>query len=263
MWMIARYLPAAPFSLKPAAATSSGGKTLLVMTPYAIKMALLDVAIRTLGLSAGEELFPRLRDLSVSIAPPKDILVFKTFSKIWRPVESKDSKKPGETQEEFDARMQEKLAEKMERGQYPFYSTISFREYVSYRELFQLAFAAPDGQELPQELANLLRGINYLGKRGGFVQMMELPYWQEQLNRDEFVDLTFSGLQDFAADGTLQILDDCGKNLTFSHANIYSPKRITSGKERIHHHIVLPYRLARSSRGYSWYQRIATQGEEV
>src|SRR6266566_2429306 len=101
MWMIARYLPVAPFSLKPAAATSSGGKTLLVITPYAIKMALLDVAIRIMGITGGENLFPRLRDLSVFLAPPRDILVFKNFSKTWRPVESKDTKKPDETKEEF------------------------------------------------------------------------------------------------------------------------------------------------------------------
>lgn len=263
MWMTAQYLPVAPFSLKPAAVTSSGGKTLLVMTPYAIKMALLDVAIRTLGLPAGEELFPHLRDLSISIAPPKDILVFKTFSKIWRPVESKDSKKPSETQEEFDLRIQEKLAGKMERGQYPFYSTISFREYVSYREPFQIAFRAPDTEDLPQALSRLLCGINYFGKRGGFVQIIELPQRQNQIKKHEFVDLTCNGLQDFLADGTLQILDDCGKSLTFSRANIYSPERVTIGKERIHHHIVLPYRLARSSRGYSWYQRIRTSGEEA
>ncbi len=185
MWMIARYLPVAPFSLKPAAVTSSGGKTLLVMTPYAIKMALLDVAIRTLGVEAGAALFPRLRDLSICLAPPRDILVFKTFSKIWRPVESKDSKKPTETPEEFEARMQEKLAEKMQRGQYPFYSTISFREYVSYREPFQLAVGAADMVELPQELSMLLGNINYVGKRGGFVQVVEPPHLQEQLHERE------------------------------------------------------------------------------
>ena len=66
MWIVARYLPVAPFSLKPAAATSSGGKTLLIPTPYAIKMALLDVAIRTSGIEEGERLFPFLRDLAVS-----------------------------------------------------------------------------------------------------------------------------------------------------------------------------------------------------
>src|SRR6266487_5523575 len=90
MWIVARYLPVAPFSLKPAAATSSGGKTLLVPTPYAIKMALLDVALRTLGLAEGERLFPALRDLSIALQLPQDLVVMKGFSKIRRPFESKE-----------------------------------------------------------------------------------------------------------------------------------------------------------------------------
>src|SRR5260370_9021488 len=90
MWIVAQYLPVAPFSLKPAAATSSGGKTLLAPTPYAIKMALLDVAIRTLGLAEGERLFPDLRDLSISLAMPMDLGVIKGFSKIQRPLKYKE-----------------------------------------------------------------------------------------------------------------------------------------------------------------------------
>jgi hypothetical protein len=232
------------------------------MTPYAVKMALLDVALRTLGREAGEALFPSLRDLSVSLALPENILVFKTFSKIWRPVESKDSKKPTETPEAFEARLQEKLAEKRERGHYPFYSTISFREYVSYQAPFQIAFSAPDASPLPSELPLLLRGINYFGKRGGFVQLMESPHLENQLHGEEFIDLTAKEREDFPMDGTLQILDDCGKSLTFSKANIYSAERVTSGKERIYRHIVLPYHLFRSSRSYTWYQRIISTPEE-
>jgi hypothetical protein len=262
MWMIARYLPVAPFSLKPAAATSSGGKSLLVMTPYAVKMALLDVAIRQSGLEAGEALFPQLRDLSIALAPPQDILVFRTFSKIWRPVESKDAKKADETREAFEARLQEKITERWERGQYPFYSTISFREYVSYREAFQIAFAMPDGGDLPVELARLLTGINYMGKRGGFVQLLEPPLLVDQLDERLFVQLTVDGLSNFLIDGTLQVLDDCAQSLTFSRANIYSRERITVGKERLFRHVVLPYRLHRSSRSYSWYQRAIIDTEE-
>jgi hypothetical protein len=44
--------------------------------------------------------------------------------------------------------------------------------------------------------------------------------------------------------------------LTFDHANIYSGKGIKLGKERILHHVVLPYRLVRSSKSYSYYERI-------
>ena len=63
--------------------------------------------------------------------------------------------------------------------------------------------------------------------------------------------------------GTLQMLDDCGPQMTFDHADIYSGKRITLGKERILRHIVLPYRLARSSRGYSLYQRQRLPSQEA
>src|SRR5450755_1555720 len=155
MWIVARYLPVAPFSLKPAAATSSGGKTLLVPTPYAIKMALLDVAIRTLGLAEGERLFPALRDLSIALQLPRDLVVMKGFSKIRRPVESKESKKPDKASKEFaefEARQREKLAERMERGQYPLYSTIAYREYVFYRDPFQLALSFPDSAALSEDL---------------------------------------------------------------------------------------------------------------
>ena len=45
--------------------------------------------------------------------------------------------------------------------------------------------------------------------------------------------------------------------LIFCSTNhIYSSERITVGKERILRHVVLPYKLKRSSRSYSWYQRI-------
>ena len=109
MWIMARYLPVAPFSLKPVNATSSGGKTLLAPTPYAIKMALLDVALRTLGVAEGERLFPFLRDLAVAIDLPRDLVVMKGFSKIRRPVESKDAqKKRGDARRIRGARARER-----------------------------------------------------------------------------------------------------------------------------------------------------------
>lgn len=259
MWIVARYLPVAPFSLKSAAATASGGKTLLVPTPYAIKMALLDAAIRIAGIAEGERLFPFLRDLSVHVELPGYMVVFKSFSKIRRLAESKDAKKKEETVEEFKARQLEKIAEKMEQGKYPLYPTIAYREYVYYRDAFRLAFTLPNG-EPPAALHHLLQGVNYLGKRGGFIQIMGPPEQVEQLPPGRFIELTPDDLRTFNSKGTLQMLDDCGKSLTFQRANIYSAERITLGKERILRHVVLPYRLKRSSRGYSWYEYI---GEET
>ena len=50
-------------------------------------------------------------------------------------------------------------------------------------------------------------------------------------------------------------------SMTFDHANIYSNKNIRLGKERILRHVVLPYRLARSSKSYSYYERIEGRDE--
>ncbi len=245
MWIVARYLPVAPFSLKSAAATSSGGKTLLAPTPYAIKMALLDVAIRKLGIEEGEKLFPQLRDLSIWLDAPTNLTVSKGFSKIQRPLKDKGD--------------EQKAEEAQARGHWPMQPTIAYREYVHYTDVFRLAFTRPEGTPLSEELHMLLTGINYFGKRGGFVQIMEPAQQVEELPDGQFTELTPDSLRPFRGDGTLQMLDDCGKSLTFQRANIYSSERITLGKERILRHVVLPYRLLRSSRSYSWYQRISEE----
>ncbi len=245
MWIVARYLPVAPFSLKSAAATASGGKTLLVPTPYAIKMALLDVAIRTSGIAEGERLFPLLRDLAIWLEAPNDLIVMKGFAKIRRLLKDRGN--------------EEKAQEAQARGHWPLQPTIAYREYVYYRDAFQLAFTLPGGAP-PSGLQQLLLGVNYLGKRGGFIQILEQPRQMAQLPEGHFIELTPDRLQTFYSDGTLQILDDCGSTLTFQRANIYNSERITLGKERILRHVVLPYKLKRSSRSYSWYEYI--QGEQ-
>ena len=244
MWIVARYLPVAPFSLKTAAATASGGKTLLVPTPYAIKMALLDVAIRTDGVAEGERLFPLLRDLTIWLEAPTDLIVMKGFAKIQRLLKDRGN--------------EEKAQEAQARGHWPMQPTIAYREYTFYRDAFQLAFTLPNG--VPLELQQLLLGVNYFGKRGGFIQIMEPPRQMEQLPEGRFIELTPDTMKSYRSNGTLQILDDCGSTLTFQRANIYSSERITLGKERILRHVVLPYQLKRSSRSYSWYEYI--EGEK-
>src|SRR3954452_24617056 len=85
MWTVARYAPVALFSLKPAVATSSGGKTLICPTPFAIKMALLDAALRVTGEIEGKRLWPGIRDLQLRLALPEQVVVINTFTKIVRP----------------------------------------------------------------------------------------------------------------------------------------------------------------------------------
>lgn len=240
MWTVAQYQPAAFFSLKPATATSSGGKTLLVPTPFALKMALLDAALRTRSEAAVKPIWQAIRDLSIRLRPPDQIAVINTFTKIVRP------KKNGASDDDGAGLLT------------PLGSTIAYREYVSFGGTLGLAFQSPAGEALPSLLADLLPQINYLGKRGGFMQLLAPPDTADDMGvADEQGWVTLTADQpSFRLGGTLQMLDDCGQKLSFDQVNIYNSKRITMGKDRVLRHIVLPYRLDRSSRGFSLYTRL-------
>ncbi|MFW5941892.1 MAG: hypothetical protein ACOCXI_08830 [Chloroflexota bacterium] len=228
-WLEISLQPTTLFSLKPSWATSSGGKSLLSPTPYALKMALLDVAIRTGGLEAGKNAWPWLRDLQVSIRLPNQIVVTNVFSRILR-----------------------KRRGKSARG--PFQKTIGYREYVHYPEPLTLTLGIEDvGNQ--NTLARWLPQINYLGKRGGFVQPLGSPVSRD--NDDGFLRLTEEPTE-IDPRGIVQQLDDCGHRMTFEHADIYSGKRVASGSStgRIVRHIVLPFRLSKSSKSYTMYERI-------
>ena len=138
-------------------------------------MALLDVAIRNMGIEEGEALFSLLRDMVIWLEAPNDLVVIKGFGKIQRLLKDKSN--------------EEKAQEAQTRGHWPMQPTIAYREYVYYRDPFQLALRLPEHAPLPIELSQLLSGINYLGKRGGFVQIMEPPREVEQLPGDRFVAL--------------------------------------------------------------------------
>ncbi len=239
MWTIAEYQPTTFFSLRPYTATSSGGKSLLVPTPFAVKMALLDVAIRTKGLEQGKALFPAIRDLRIAVHLPRWIVVNKTFTKIWRINDSVTKKGKAEK-----LRL---IAEARANRKWPYQDSIGFREYVQFGGPLVLAFKGM----LSDDLTSLLIQVNYLGKRGGFVQLLRLPETAERLP-EGFTLLTESVNGAFPL-GTLQMVDDCGPRLTFEQANVYGGEDIRPGKDRIFHHVVLPHRPVRSSKGFTLY----------
>lgn len=239
-WLIARYQPTSLFSLKHGDATSTGGKSLLVPTPFAIRMALLDVAIRTEGIAAGPRAFEQIKSLRLAIRPPAYVAVTSTFVKILKP--ERDAKARGREMQQ----------------------TIAFREYVHLAGVLALAFGGP-----PRALAAVdpwLRQVNYFGKRGSFYQLLESPQ-ELAAPADEappgFVKLDGPNLmagewpQTFLL-GLIQRLDDWGAPLTFDKANIYnrdSKSGIRLDQERVRKDVILPYRLGSSSRGYTLYER--------
>lgn len=235
MWVIADYQPVALFSLKSALATSSGGKSLLAPTPFAIKMALLDAGFRTLGVHEIGEHWPIIRDLTVAIDLSPKVVVTNLFTKILKP--RRGSPPVGQA----DAG--------------PLQKSIGFREYVWPVGTWRLGLGTTDETTVPL-LEHLLLQINYLGKRGGFIQIVGPPKTVPNLSQSFTLLNPEESQKTFQRDGILQVLDDCGPKMRLEHANIYSGKRISMGKQRVLHHIVLPYKLAQSSRGYSLYTRI-------
>ncbi len=237
MWLIAQYQPVTLFSLRSGTATSSGAKSLFLPTPFAIRTALLDAAIRTNGMEAGRVAFTWIKELTIAVRPPERVVVTNLFAKILKPTRREESEKA------------------MDR-------TIAFREYAQLHATMALALTVTERNT--DDLTSLLAQINYFGKRGGFFQLMELPQRAEELP-EGFLPLDGVYIQDNQVRGQLprtfplgviQVMDDWGESLTFAKANVYSDERIVVGKDRIQKSVVLPYRLVRSSKSFSYYERI-------
>lgn len=227
MWLHCSYEPVSLYSLKLSTATSSGGKTLLAPTPYAFKMALLDVAFRLHGATQVEALWPRIRDLQVAYRPPRLVVVSNVFTRVLKPDRTPTP------------------------GAGPFARTIGYREYVHFGGRLGLALGSDD--DSPAWLTPLAAAVSYLGKRGGFLQLASPPETSEHL-APEYVRLNPSSPEPFRVDGVLQILDDCGPALTLEQASVYTSGRVRLGRERVQHHVVLPYRLVRASKSYKLYE---------
>lgn len=228
MWLVATYRPTALFSQKSSMATSSGARTNLVPTPYSIKLALVEAAFRS-GLD-GKAVFSWVKPLTIYLEPPEEAVVNHTFVKVLREPHDKKSGRA------FD-------------------STIAYREYAFFRGCLRIAFRLAEVGNKREELVRLLAHVQYLGKRGSFVQfcgveeLAELPpsFTWHVLDNDRSV-LTLNVV--------FQPLDDVGPSATFDRVNTYSDERLRIGKDRIFVPTAIPYRLVASSRGYSHYRRV-------
>lgn len=240
MWTIAEFRPVALFSLRPANATVSGGKTLITPTPFAIKMALLDAAIRLWGRDQGVVWWPQIRDLAVAGTLPDQLLVVKTFQRILRP---------------------QGLRDRLGTGLFgPWGSNIVYREYVQFDTSAAMQIAIqdmhPDANALPW--IDLFSQINYFGKRGGFFQFVD-AYTGDGLD-----DAVFTRLNEPAAGfdprGLMQLLDDCGPEMTFAHADIFDASqprlKINEPNGRVLNIVVLPYAQISAGRSFTAYQRL-------
>ena len=233
MWYIVAYRLVSPISLKLSTATSTGGKSLLVPTPFAVKMALLEPTLLEVGISQAQAVWASICNATIAIQGPTYITVNNTFTKIMKPVRA-------QAQVDVNTGLIP-----------PMNHSIGFREYVWWQGDCRIAI------ELDGDAAawcRRLTRISYFGKRGGFVQAVAPPLICEALD-EGFTNLCVTP-ESFVVDGTLQVMDDCAPNLPFEQVDIYSAKTLKVGKDRILRHVVLPYRVERSSRSFTLYRRL-------
>ena len=138
---------------------------------------------------------------------------------------------------------------------YPYQRSIGYREYAYLDGTLGIAFEVADEAD-SQPLSEWLLGVNYLGKRGGFVQLIEPPTLMEHMPAG-FIAVTGEMPDKVPIPSVMQQLDTCDESLTFKRVNVYDSSRsaaVTLGKHRVLKHVVLPYEVVASSRGYTWYR---------
>jgi hypothetical protein len=232
-WLVFKYAPVALFSLKSSRATSTAQKTLLTPTPYSAKMAILDAVLRN-GLTDDPESLVRwLARATLRIGVPGHACLTGTIQSIrqeTREVERK--RKPG----------------------LPTYRTsIGMREFVHYQGAISLAF---DLKSCVPELTDLLLfaapAINYLGKRGGFIQYVGGT-------RQAELDGTFTRAVDEVSSGDSghrAAMDDFGARASFEALNSFSQASIQGGVHRKFVETIVPLEVHNSGPGFVHYRAV-------
>ncbi|WP_461639224.1 hypothetical protein [Labilibaculum euxinus] len=212
------YQPTNLFSLKESNSTNSGAKSLLIPSPYSIKMALFNQAITINGKEVFEEKksleLTYIRDVQISYKLSGSFCVNNCFITI------------------------QSLRDGFYRGK------PSFREYIYLSNNIEIIFKVTD-EKAKQYLQKYLHKINYFGKRGCFFQFMEYNDNPNEANVKEF-DASNS------SPGILQEFDDMSPKAELKNIDNYA-----SGKALRDKHIwVMPVIHVNSSKSYTHYRII-------
>lgn len=237
-WLIVSYSPTSFFSLRMTHATSKGGKTLLVPTPYAVKIAFIDACFRMYSgheaINKAQAVFDIVKGMEIRIRPPAYCVVQNTFIKV--------------KQEERDA----------PQGMYA--PTIAYREFCYLKGDLDVAIDTA-GLSAGQinELIELAMRISYFGKRGSFMQFLRSEILEGEPEKaftcpEDKADLISGGF------ATTLYLDEFGSALIkeqdgFARINSYGGKPSALGKYRILVRTLLPYRYISSGKHYTFFKR--------
>jgi hypothetical protein len=224
-WFVFRYQPVTLFALKMSRATSAAGKTLLVPTPYAVKLAIVDAALRHGLTNEPENLIRSLTKAEVRIGVPQHACVTGTIQRIRQETRGTDRKANPELP--------------------PYRSNIAMREVVHFQGAMRIAINAPD---LAPLLLATAPAINYFGKRGSFFQYTGHDR-QTQLD-SMFTQPVEGGGWPW---GHAATLDDFGPNATFEALNSFSSAKIERGVHRKFVETMVPLAIFNSGPGFVHY----------
>lgn len=213
------FQPTTLFSLKDSNSTNSGARSLLLPSPYAIKMAILNQAITLDGIdfeTGGKKnkFFQTVRDVKLGYFLKGDFCTNNCFVKILKPSRST----PGAVQE-----------------------TVSFREYIFINESIEIIFNTKDEEDV-KFLKRYLHRINYFGKRGCFFQFIE---YRDIPNEPNVLPFESGKL----IPGILQQYDDFGK-VEFDNVSNFS----SSNTKRVSEVLILPILQVSASKSYTHYR---------
>jgi hypothetical protein len=222
-------------------AMSKGGKTLVVPTPYSVKMALLDACFRCFSSEAAlgwaRKVFDCLKRREIRVRPPKHCVVNNTFIKV---LDWSDKPVSG-----------------------PFRNTIVYREFAFFGgdDFFLAIEAAGLSDEDQFVLKQLFAHINGLGKRGGFWQFVGSERIEGELPFGFTVPRPEATFEQTARYAVTQALDDFGNSLCtaadgFERVSTYGAGTVRLGEQRILTATAIPYRRRSASRHFTWYERV-------
>jgi hypothetical protein len=229
-WLVLRYLPVSLFSLKASYSTSGVGRTLLVPSPYTVKMAILDAGLTSgliVGESVAELLVLSLREATVRIGVPQHAVVTHTIVKV---------RQEPKTPKEGEA----------------YIPNVAYREFVYFSGDMQLAFDLHTlHRDTAEAVCSIAPVVRYMGKRGSFFQFQSIHRIDELTER--FTN-NVDSLDLVPNRAHLAWLDDFGPQASFNVLNSYSSEEIKREKHRRFVHTVVPLGRTNSGPGFSHYQ---------
>lgn len=229
-WLVIEYRPTSLFSLKTSQATSSVGVTLVIPTPYAIKMAFVDAAFRT-GVSEDdcERLLRSFVKVDVRIAPTNAAVVTNTFVKVRQ--ESRDG---------------DPLR--------PYGSNIAYRELVYLDGTWLWAFDLAGCDDLAaSRVVRLAPHVNYVGKRGSFVQFAK-SFRLVDLGTRFTLPLRSDSPHALPARAHVRQLDDFGPEADLQTLSSFTNLKPKRDKHRKFVETIIPVGLVNTGPGFSEYR---------